>query len=70
MIIGIKESRTLTKHASFKCDCKFDSKKSSSNINWNCNKCPCVFKNPEEHCAYKKVIFGILQKVGPKIINI
>ena len=28
MIIGINESKTLTKHISFECKCKFDGKKS------------------------------------------
>ena len=39
MITGINELRTLPKHLSFKCECKFDSKKSSSNKKYNNNKC-------------------------------
>ena len=37
MITGINESRTLTKLISYKCECKFDSKKCNSNQKWNNN---------------------------------
>ena len=39
MITGINESKTLTKHMSWKCKCKFDGKKCDSNPSWNNNKC-------------------------------
>ena len=38
MIIGINESRTLTKHIPCRCKCKFDSKKCNSNQKWNNDK--------------------------------
>ena len=38
MITGIKEWRTLTKHISYKCECKFDNKKCNSNQKWNNSK--------------------------------
>ena len=53
MVTGIKESRTLTKHISCKCECKFNSKKCNSNQKWNNNKCRCVCKNPKEHHCKK-----------------
>ena len=39
MITGINESKTLTKHISCKCKCKFDGTKCESNLWWNNNKC-------------------------------
>ena len=40
-MIGINESRTLTKYTSCKCECKFDRKKCNSNQKWNNDKCRC-----------------------------
>ena len=40
MITGIKE-KTLTRHISCECKCKFDKRKYNSNQWWNSNKCPC-----------------------------
>ena len=39
MIIGINESKTLTKHISCECKCIFDETKCKSNQWWNNNKC-------------------------------
>ena len=41
MIIGINESKTLTKQISWQCKCKFDGTKCRSNQWWNNNKCQC-----------------------------
>ena len=41
MIIGIYESKTLTKYISCECKCKFDEIKCNSNQWWNNNKCRC-----------------------------
>ena len=41
MITGINESKTLTKHISCKCKCKFDGRKCHSDQWWNNNKCRC-----------------------------
>ena len=41
MITGIHESKTLTKHISCKCKCKFDETKCNLNQWWNNNKCWC-----------------------------
>ena len=38
MITGISESKTLTKHISCKCQCKFDSRKYNSKQKWNSDK--------------------------------
>ena len=48
MITGINESRTLIKHISCKCECKFGRKKCNLNQKWNINKCRCECKNPRE----------------------
>ena len=39
MIIGINESKTLTKHISCESKCKFDGIKCNSNQWWNNDKC-------------------------------
>ena len=49
MITGINESQILTKHISWKCECKFDSRKCNSNQKWNNDKCRYECKNPEDH---------------------
>ena len=53
MITGINESKTLTKHISCECKCKFDGRKYNSNPKWNNNKCRCKCKNPKKYCACK-----------------
>ena len=53
IIKGINESKTLTKHASCKCECKFYSRKCNLNQRWNIDKCLCECKNPKKHvCKY------------------
>ena len=44
MITGINESKTLTKHISCECKCKFDGTKCNSNQWWNNDKdwCECI----------------------------
>ena len=44
MITGINELKTLTKHISCKCKCKFDGGKCNSNQKKNNNKCRCEYK--------------------------
>ena len=39
MIRGINESKTLTKHISHECKCRFDETKCKSNQCWNNDKC-------------------------------
>ena len=39
MITVINESKTLTKHISCECKCRFDGKKCNSDQWWNNNKC-------------------------------
>ena len=51
IITGINESKTLTKHISCKCKCKFDSRKFNSNQKWNNDKCRCECK---KHHKYEK----------------
>ena len=49
MITRINESKTLTKHMSYECKCKFDGRKYNSNQKWNNNKCRCEYKCLKEH---------------------
>ena len=44
MITGINKSKTLTKHISCECKCRFDGKKCNSNQWWSNDKCPCECK--------------------------
>ena len=44
-IIGINKSKTLTKHISCKCKCKFDGRNCNSDQWWNNDKCQCGYKN-------------------------
>ena len=44
MVTWISESKTLTKHISCECKCKFDGRKSNSNQWWNNEKCWCKCK--------------------------
>ena len=39
LITGINELKTLTKHISRECKCKFDSRKYNLNQKWNNDKC-------------------------------
>ena len=39
MITGTNESKTLAKHISCECKCKFDGTKCNSNQWWNNSKC-------------------------------
>ena len=59
IITRLNESKTLTKHISCKCKCKFDGRKCNSNQSWNNVKCRFV----------KKTIFGILVLVLLKMVN-
>ena len=45
MITRTNESKTLTKHMSCECKCKFDRTKCNSNKWWNNNKFRCERKN-------------------------
>ena len=44
MITGINESKTLTKHISCECKCKFDGRNCNSDQWWNNDKCRCECK--------------------------
>ena len=39
MITVINKTKTLTKHISYKCKCKFDKRKCNLNQWWNNKKC-------------------------------
>ena len=44
MITGINESKTLTKHISCECKCRFNKRKCNSDRWWNNDKCQCECK--------------------------
>ena len=56
MITGIKESKTLTKHVSNECNCKFDGRKCNSDQSWNKNKCRCECK--KSHVCEKDYVWN------------
>ena len=53
-MIRINESKTIAKHTSCKCNCKFDGIKCNSNQKWNNNKCRRECKNPRKHHVCEK----------------
>ena len=67
MITGINELKTLTKHISCECKCKFDRKKCDSDQWWNKGKCRCECK---KHHVCKKHVFEIVVYVFVKMENI
>ena len=67
MITGINELKTLTKHISCKCKCRFDGRKCNSYQRWNNENCRCECK---KHYVRKKIMIGILLLVIVKMENI
>ena len=57
MITGINKSKTLAKHISCKCKCKFDRRKCNSNQWWNTDKCRCECK--KRHVCEKDYIWNL-----------
>ena len=66
-ITGINESKTLTKHISCECNCKFDRTKCNSNQWWNNDKCQCEYQNI---LYVKKIMSEVLLHVIMKMENI
>ena len=56
MITGINESKTLTKHISCQCKCKFDGTKCKSNKWWNNDKYRCECK--KHHICEKDYVWN------------
>ena len=56
MITGINESKTLTKHISCECKCKFAGRKCNINQKWNNDKCWCECK--KHHICEKDYIWN------------
>ena len=56
MITVINESKTLAKHISCECKCKFDGRKCNSDQWWNNNKCRCGCK--KRHVCEKNYIWN------------
>ena len=67
VITEINEFKTLGKHISCKCKCKFGKVKFNSNQCWNNDKCWCECKNI---IYVKKIIFGITVHVSVIMENI
>ena len=56
MITGINESKTLTKHISCECKCRFDGRKCNSDQWWNNDKCWCECK--KRHVCEKNYVWN------------
>ena len=56
MITGINESKTLAKHISCECKCKFDERKCNSDQWWNNDKCKCECK--KRHVCEKNYVWN------------
>ena len=65
MITGINESKTLAKHISCKCKCRFDGRKCNSDQWWNKNDV-----SAKNVMYVKKIMIGILLHVVAKMENI
>ena len=52
------KSKTLIKHISCKCKCKFDSRKYIPNQKSNIYKCRCACENPKNHDVCEKDYIG------------
>ena len=57
MIIGINESKTLTKHILCECKSKVDGRKYNADQWWNNDKCRCEYK--KGHACEKDCIWNI-----------
>ena len=67
MITGMNDSKTLTKHISCECKCKFDGTKNHSNQRCNNDKSRSDCK---KFMYMKKIMFGILMSVIAKMENV
>ena len=56
LITRINESKTLTKHISCECKCKFDETKCNLNQSWNNDKCQCECK--KYHICEKEYVWN------------
>ena len=56
MITGVNESKTLTKHISCECKCKFDGRKCYSGQWWKNDKCRCECK--KRHVCDKNCVWN------------
>ena len=56
VIKGINESKTLIRHISYKCKCRFGGRKCNSDQKWNNNKCLCQCK--KHHICEKDYIWN------------
>ena len=54
LITGINESKTLTKHISCECKCKFNGRNCNSDQWWNNDKCRCEYK--KRHICKKDLV--------------
>ena len=63
MITGINESKTLIKHISCECECRFDGRKRKCNSGqwWNNNKCQCERK--KHHVCEKTMLWMLLHGI-------
>ena len=59
IVMGINESKTLTKHISCKCTCRFDGRKCNSDEWWNNHKCRCECKKRNVREKYYVWSFSI-----------
>ena len=66
MITRINEAKTLIKHTSCDCKCKFNSTACNSNQKWNTDTCQCKCKK----CRMCKNIVGILEHLFVRIVGI
>ena len=57
MISKINESKTLAKHISYKCECKFSESKCNLHEKWNKDKCRSKCKNKKKTSCAQNIFF-------------
>ena len=67
MITRINELKTLTKHISWECKCKFDGRNFNSDQWWNNDK---YWYECKKRHVCEKIIFGVLLHVIGRMENI
>ena len=67
MITNKNEAKTITKHMSCDCKCKFNNTTCNSNQKWNNKTCQCECKS---YHKCEKIFVGILAHILVRIANI
>ena len=62
-IAGINESKSVVKHVSCNCKCKFNGIKYNSKQKWNNEQCQCECKKTSKNICMREIMYRILAYV-------